>query len=74
MADLFAGVFLGCPGTIGGKKGCLFYAMTPTFKRGGCITSDWLVYRAKDRNEEVEEAYTNTEKHKGLSLVNKAPA
>jgi hypothetical protein len=66
MADLFADVFLARPSTFGGKKGYLLYAMTPTFKRGRCITSDWLGYRAMDRNEEVEEAYSNTEKHKGL--------
>lgn len=42
MVDLFAGIFLACPGTVGGK-GYVLYAMAPTFQCGGCITLDRLV-------------------------------
>jgi hypothetical protein len=50
MVDLFIGVFLACPGTVGGQRGYLLYAMTPTFQRSGCLTLDWLVYKELARN------------------------
>jgi hypothetical protein len=65
MVDQFAGVFLACPDIIGGKKGYLLYAMTLAFKRGGCITLDWLVY--KDLKESgVEEVFSNIGRHERL--------
>ena len=63
MVDLFAGIFLSCPGCVGGKRYVL-YAMTPTFQCGGCITLDRLVY--KGRGDDADQVTSDIDGHEGL--------
>jgi hypothetical protein len=65
MVDLFAGIFLSCPGCVGGK-GYVLYAMTPTFQCGGCITLDRLVYKGGGDN--ADQVTSDIDGHEGLQL------
>jgi len=53
------GVFLACPAEVGDadeekRKGYYLNAVTPYFKRGGCITLECLVQSPTDGGETVD--------------------